>query len=130
MSIGYDEIAIEDFYDLFLDHTKKLKDVDPLNAQEYLLKILADKDETPYLIMYIRFLTSLYIKQNHFLFEGFCDDILTFCSTEVEAVGAECDHIQIIAITNYLGVGVEINQTGPKGNLEVLKLPEDEQFDK
>jgi hypothetical protein len=32
MSIGYDEIAIEDFYDLFLDHTKKLKDVDPLNA--------------------------------------------------------------------------------------------------
>jgi len=32
MSIGYDEIAIEDFYDLFVGEVKKLKDCEPSNA--------------------------------------------------------------------------------------------------
>ena len=57
-------------------------------------------------------------------------DIPSFCMREVEAVNVECDHPQIIAITNYLGVGVEINSVGPKGNMEVIRLPEDDAFDK
>ena len=47
-----------------------------------------------------------------------------------KAVDVVCDQPQMIAITNYLGVGVEINTTGPKGNLEIIKLPEDASFDK
>ena len=79
--------------------------------------------------MYARFLTALYLKQNSFLFEDFVGDVASFCTREVEAVDVECDHPQIIAITNFLGVGVEINSTGPKGNLEVIKLPDDPSFD-
>ena len=62
MSIGYDECAIEDFYDLFLSQVKKLKEVNPDEAQEHLMSVLANKDEAAYLIMYARFLTALYLK--------------------------------------------------------------------
>ena len=64
------------------------------------------------------------------MFEDFVGDVASFCMREVEAVDVECDHPQIIAITNYLGVGVEVNSVGPKGQLEVIKLPEDESYDK
>ena len=75
-------------------------------------------------------MTSCYLKQNAILFEDFVGDVATYCMREVEAVDVECDHPSIIGITNYLGIGVEINSTGPKGNLEVIKLPDDESFDK
>ena len=130
MSNGYDEVAIEDFYDLFLAEVKKLKDIDAKDAEGHLMKTLANKEEATYLIMYARFLTALYLKQNSFLFEDFVGDVASFCMREVEAVDVECDQPQMIAITNYLGVGVEINTTGPKGNLEIIKLPEDASFDK
>ncbi len=129
-ALGYDAFAIEDFYDLFLEKVKKLRDIEPSKSQEHLISILANKEEATYLIMYARFLTSLYLKQNSFLFEDFVGDVSSFCMREVEAVNVECDHPQIIAITNYLGVGVEINSIGPKGNMEVIKLPEDDAFDK
>ena len=130
MSMGYDEIAIEDFYDLFLAEVKKLREIEGPKAQEHLMKLLCNKEEAVYLIMYARFMTACYLKMNSIMFEDFVGDVASFCMREVEAVDVECDHPQIIAITNYLGVGVEINSIGPKGNLEVIKLPEDPDFDK
>ena len=59
------------------------------------------------------------------MFEGFVGDVAHFCQTEVEAVNVECDHPQIIAITNYLGLGVEINSVSLSGNIEIINLPED-----
>jgi ubiquitin thioesterase protein OTUB1 len=92
MSIGYDEIAIEDFYDLFLGEVKKLPTIEKSKADEHLMKLLCNKEEATYLIMYARFLTSLYLKQNSFLFEDFVGDVHSFCMREVEAVDLECDH--------------------------------------
>lgn len=128
MAIGYDEIAIEDFYDNFLDATKKLKDVEEADAETHLMKLLNDdKEMAAYLIMYARFMTACYLKQNAPLFEGFVEfgDVAGFCTREVEAVDVECDHPQIIAITNYLGVGVEISSVGLNGQFECIKLPEE-----
>lgn len=85
MDIGYDELAIEDFYELFLIETKKLKIIKPENSTYYLLSLLGNKEEATYLIMYSRFLTSLYLKQNAVLFEDFIGgDIAVFCVQEVE----------------------------------------------
>ncbi len=39
----------------------------------------------------------------------------------------ECDHPQIIAITNLLGLGVEINSVKPDGGIEVINIPEEYQ---
>ena len=125
MDLGYDEIAIEDFYDLFLAEFKKLKTVEPAQAAEHLIKLLGNKEEATYLIMYSRFLTSCHLKQNAIMFEDFVGDVATFVMREVESVDVECDHPQIIAITNYLGLGVEINSVTPKGGIEVINLPEE-----
>jgi Peptidase C65 Otubain len=79
--------------------------------------------------MYARFMTACYLKQNSIMFEDFVGDVNNFCLKEVEQVDVECDHPQIIAITNYLGLGVEINSVSPKGNIEIINLPE-EGYDK
>lgn len=94
MEQGYDEMAIEDFYDLFLSEVKKLKNIKVENAASHLLALLGNKEEATYLVMYSRFLTSLYLKQNAVLYEDFIGgDIAAFCIQEVEQVDAECDHI-------------------------------------
>merc|ERR1712086_491697 len=50
----------------------------------------------------------------------------TFCQREVEQVSVECDHPQIIAITNYLQQGVEINAISQQGaRIDVTRIPED-----
>jgi hypothetical protein len=79
MEIGYDEIAIEDFYDLFISEVKKLKTIEPVNSTSHLMKLLGNKEEATYLIMYCRFMTSLHLKQNAFMFEGFVGEVSVFC---------------------------------------------------
>lgn len=91
MELGYDEIAIEDFYDLFLDEFKKLKTIEKAKASQHLMKLLCNKEEAVYLIMYARFLTSCYLKQNSIMFEDFVGDVNNFCMREVESVDVECD---------------------------------------
>ena len=125
MDIGYDEIAIEDFWDLFLSELKKLATIETDQAVPHLMKLLCNKEEATYLIMYARFMTACHLKQNAIMFEDFVGDVPSFCMREVEAVDVECDHPQIIAITGYLGLGVEINSVSPKGNIEVINLPEE-----
>ena len=62
MEVGYDEIAIEDFHELFFTEVKNLKTVDPKNACTHLMKILCNKDEANFIIMYARFMTAAYLK--------------------------------------------------------------------
>ena len=79
-------------------------------VHQHLLKILCNHDEANYVIMYMRFMAASYLKQNAILYEDFLGgDIAGFCLREVEQIDVECDHPQIIAITNYLNQGVEIN---------------------
>ena len=91
MDLGYDEIAIEDFYDLFIGELKKLKTIDTDKAVEHLMKVLGNKEEATYIIMYARFMTACHLKQNAIMFEDFVGDIPTFCMREVESVDVECD---------------------------------------
>jgi ubiquitin thioesterase protein OTUB1 len=53
-----------------------------------------------------------FIKRDPLRFEPFLDgtylDVASFCAAEVEPMNKECEHIQIIALTEYLGVSVNI----------------------
>jgi hypothetical protein len=106
---GYEEIVIEDFYDVFLSSVKKLdKMPDDFKAQEnkegglvlyeeyvhqQLMNMLCNHEEANYIIMYARFMAAAYLKKNAVLFEDFLGcDIATFCLREVEQVSVECDH--------------------------------------
>lgn len=79
-------------------------------VHKHLMSVLCNHEEANYIIMYARFMAACHMKKNAIFFEDFLDtDIAIFCQREVEQASAECDHPQIIAITNYLQQGVEIN---------------------
>ena len=107
---GYDEIVIEDFFDAFKDTVDKLETVEPAQAQEHLMAKLSNNEEANYLIMYIRWLTACFLKKNAILYEDFVGgDIAGFCTREVEQLDVDADHLQIIALTSYFEIGVEVN---------------------
>jgi hypothetical protein len=73
----------------------------------------------------IKLNSKAYIKENRILYENFIlDDLDSFCQREVEAVDIECDHVQIIAVTNVFEIGVIIENLGNK-SIETIKFPED-----
>lgn len=75
--------------------------------------------------MFARFICATYLKKNALLFENFVGDVASFCLQEVEQLDVECDHPQIMAITSYFGLGVEINSVLPDGKIDVINLPEE-----
>jgi len=75
--------------------------------------------------MYIRFVAAAHLKKNAILYEGFIGNVEDFCNREVEQLDVECDHPQIMAITGYFNVGVELNQVTHNGKIDVLRLPEE-----
>ena len=79
MELGYDEIAIEDFHETFLVEVKKLSEVEASGAVDHLIQLLCNKEEANYIIMYARFMTACYMKQNSFLFEDFVGGVADFC---------------------------------------------------
>lgn len=143
---GYDEIVIEDFYDVFLEELTKLEGIKKTyeEAQQlagegekipfatylqgHLFSVLCNHETANYIIMYMRFMAATYLKKNAILYEDFLGmDVATFCLREVEQVDVECDHPQIIAITNYIEHGVEINAVAQnKMQIDVTKIPEDD----
>lgn len=133
MSLGYDEIVIDDFYDQFLTEFKKLPkaDIDTTNedaVHEYLEGLFSNDTLAPYLLMHCRFMTSAYLKANSVLYEAFMVDFIdvaSYCNHEIEGVDREAEQLAIIGITNYLGIAAEINQVQDLGKIDSLTIPED-----
>jgi hypothetical protein len=118
VNAGYEEIVIGDFYDIFLEELNKLKEVAKEDAQKHCMELMSNHDQANYIIMYIRWLTALYLKKNAILFEAYIfefGDIHSFCQREVEQLDVEADQPQIMAITSYLELGVEINSVSSIG---------------
>jgi len=90
---GYDEIAIDDFYQEFITALKKLADVKKEECTEHLMKLLCNHEVANYIIMYARFMTACYLKKNAIMYEGFVGDVATFSTSEVEQLDVEADHI-------------------------------------
>lgn len=61
--------------------------------------------------MYSRFLTSAYLRSNSERFEGFQDghsSLIGFIRAEVDPMNRECDNLQVMALSEALGVRVVI----------------------
>lgn len=77
------------------------------------------------MIVFIRIFIAAYIKENRILYENFIDDNLDmWIHREVEAIDNECDHVQIIAVTNAFNIGVNIESVTSSG-LETMRMPEE-----
>ena len=89
------------------------------------MDLFCNHEVANYVIMYARFMTACHLRKNAILFEGFVGDVASFSTSEVEQLDVEADHPQIMCITGYFQMGVEINQVTPLGTIDVLNLPED-----
>ena len=126
VNAGYDEIVIEDFFDAFKAAVDGLENVPEAEATEHAMHLLSNNDGANYLIMYIRWLTACFLKKNAILYEDFVGgDIAGFCTREVEQLDVDADHLQIIALTSYFEMGVEINSVNALGSCDTINLPED-----
>ncbi|KAG8449088.1 hypothetical protein GDO86_015950, partial [Hymenochirus boettgeri] len=62
-------------------------------------------------VQYVRLLASAYIKNRAEFYQPFITegmDIQDFCAQNVEPMATECDHIQIIALSQALGIPLQV----------------------
>lgn len=123
---GFDWNVVEDFYNTFISEFKFLTQLQQEEKLPYLNLLFSDKEKGNYMIAFVRLFISSYIKENRFLYEAFMidEDLDSWCRREVEPIDVECDHLQIIAITNCFNVGVIIENLHEK-KIEQMKFPEE-----
>jgi ubiquitin thioesterase protein OTUB1 len=78
-----------------------------------LYEMFQEGGKANYVTWYMRALTAGYLKRDPERFlpfvEGGCYvDIDSYCKAEVEPMDKECEHLQIIALTEYLQVSIQI----------------------
>lgn len=128
-SLGFN-FTIEDFHEAFVTVLQEIKDEKITNVDELLSQVFNDRGRSDYLVVFLRLVTSSHLQKNADFFAAFIEDGLTvkeFCSTEVEPMFKESDHIHVIAITTATGVGVRINyldRGGTAHKVNVHDFPE------
>ena len=125
---GYDWAFIEEFHNNFYIQFHQCFNslvTKGVSARDYLDALFSDKEMGNYLIYFIRFCISAFLKENSFLYEVYVDGPFgNWVTAEVEAIDHEADQIQIMACVNYFDIGVKIEYLHPHKN-EVMKFPED-----
>jgi ubiquitin thioesterase protein OTUB1 len=109
VELGYSEFAIEVFYDEFCELLSTLFE---FYNRETLLEAFQEGGKADYYTWFMRLLTASFIKRDWQRFQPFVEgpyyDADAFCKGEVEPMKKECEQIQIIALTEYLGVPIDI----------------------
>nr|XP_061798780.1 ubiquitin thioesterase OTUB2-like [Nerophis lumbriciformis] len=80
------------------------------NQEETLCKLFNDQVTSDSVVQYLRLLTSAHL-QNHA--DDFCNfveapSLQAYCHKEVEAMGMQCDHVAILALTQALDICIHV----------------------
>ena len=114
VAVGYDEFAFETFYDMILELLEKVAVGGEQAASNLLDAFQEESGESDYYVWYMRLVTACALKRDAERFQPFipdssCADIGEFCARCVEPMKTECEHLQILALTEFLGVEVHIH---------------------
>jgi len=130
IAIGYAEFAIESFHDMLVELLEGL----PSMSRETLLSMFQEDGSGDYYTWYMRALCACSMRQNSDRFFPFVDDGLSrdmkaYCEREVEPMGKEVEQVQIMALAEYMGLGINIHYLdgrpfGVQEGLSEIKLPE------
>ncbi|KAG4305758.1 hypothetical protein PORY_000668 [Pneumocystis oryctolagi] len=113
---GFEPLSYDDFYEeiiLALSLLKPSENQDFKAKEKELLTLMNTPEKSNAMVIYFRFLTSAYIKQNAYEYAPFLDvlsvtDVFTFCENTVECIGKEADHVMVSALSKALGVCIHI----------------------
>ncbi|CAN0180099.1 unnamed protein product [Ectocarpus sp. 6 AP-2014] len=127
IALGYEEVALDDFWQTFLQELDALP-----NMEMGQLEINFREEAGPceYIVWYCRMLTSGFLKLNADRFLPFLEhtvDMQDFCQREVEPMGKECEQIQIMGLCEHLNTPVKIEYLDGQdfsGQLGSITLPD------
>lgn len=105
IAVGYEQVAIEEFYEEFVACLGRLGSEGASGAT--VDAILEECDG--YLVCWARCLTSAYLKHHAEEYAAFLTShscIAEFCAQEVDPMAKDADHLQITALSSYFGVPV------------------------
>jgi len=113
VALGYTECTFEIFVDMLVELVDKVA-AGGVTAQEHFDMFQEDNSDCDYYVWYMRLMTSCALKRDAARFEPFipdpsCATIAEFCSRCVEPMKTECEHLQILALSEYIGVQVHIH---------------------
>ena len=121
---------IDDFYNVFIGEFCSCYNAltnSGISCIDYLEKLFDNnnKEKCNYLILFVRYCISQYLRENKLLYEAYVDrDFDNWLITEVEPIDKEADQIQIMACVNFFDLGVKIEYLNKDKN-ELMKFPED-----
>jgi ubiquitin thioesterase protein OTUB1 len=112
LKAGYDEMTIETFYDMLVDLLERLT-TGATDAAAFHKEMNEESATSDYCTWYLRVVTATHLKLDPDRFLPFIDqqpglDIQQFCQREVEPMGKECQHVQVLALAEAFGVHVKI----------------------
>ncbi|MGH0151595.1 UNVERIFIED_CONTAM: hypothetical protein FKN15_031752 [Acipenser sinensis] len=75
-----------------------------------LLSNFNDPTTSDIIVHYLRLLASSYLQNRTEFFQHFVEapNLRDFCVQDVETMGLECDHVQILALSQALGINIQI----------------------
>lgn len=130
LKFGFESYTLEDFYEQFLDelqfYQRKLESGNPnYKAQDNMgdtaIVRMANPNIAQYLIFWARMMASLYMRENQKEYEMFVPQhkggFGAWLKSDVEALKAEADHLQTVALSKAMDVPITIYclENVPKG---------------
>ncbi|KAL4656389.1 ubiquitin thioesterase OTUB2 [Arapaima gigas] len=122
-SSGFHEGA---FTELFNTFVRVLERSEADEQHSALFELFNEQNTSDSVVQYLRYLTSAYLQNHSDFFQQFIDapHLKGYCSQEVETMAMECDHVEIVALSEALGVGIRIvSMEGCNGELNHITIP-------
>ena len=125
VSGGYDEFILEDFSEVMIEEATFA-----LTAKEEdIVARLQQKETSDYVVMFLRFVIAVYMKdhaENFISFIPEATDMAQYVRSEIEPMGRESEETSIIALSSYFGIGIKVeylDQTETQGKTNFHVFP-------
>ncbi|XP_034783837.2 ubiquitin thioesterase OTUB2-like isoform X2 [Acipenser ruthenus] len=105
LSAGFDEDIFRNLLSTFVSVIEQTED-----QASSLLSNFNDPTTSDIIVHYLRLLVSSYLQNRAEFFQHFVEapNLRDFCVQDVETMGLECDHVQILALSQALGINIQI----------------------
>ncbi|XP_053290378.1 ubiquitin thioesterase OTUB2 [Pleuronectes platessa] len=123
-SAGFDESRFKQHLDTVVDVVEQCQ----ADEQDYaLLRLFNEQITSDHVVQYLRLLTSAHLQSNTQFFSNFVEapNLHAYCRQEVEVMGMECDHVDILALSEALDICTHIvSVDGDEQQLAHHMIPE------
>uniref|UniRef100_A0A673WQP5 OTU deubiquitinase, ubiquitin aldehyde binding 2 n=1 Tax=Salmo trutta TaxID=8032 RepID=A0A673WQP5_SALTR len=120
LAAGFDENYFKDLLNMFVG---VLEQCVADEHGETLLQLFNEQTTFDSMVQYLRLLTLAYLQNHADFFSHFVEapSLKVYCTQEVETIAMECDHVDILALSEALG-GQRLAHTIPEGTQPSLHL--------